>query len=801
MKKYILSFFIPFVIFIVLFFINGILLDDSSILYGDSQYQYYQLLLYLKRIFEGNANIFYSFQLGFGSPMLATLAYYLTSPFNILVNLFSYNNLESLFILLVLVKLSLCGLTMYCYLKYHFKSKYTLLFSTAYALSFFIVANYYQIMWLDAYFLAPLLLLGIDKIIKENKYLLYGIVLFLIILTNYYMGYMCCVFSVLYFSYKYLLNNKKERFKIKNFLIISVLAGLMTMFLNLPNFLEIISVERFYTKDYFFNTDILGVLSKLFLGSHSESGIMNEFHPFLYIGVFNIILLVFYFLNKKITKREKKLSLVFLIILVLSIIIVPLNNFWHAFTSPIGFNFRYIYLFNILFLTWCLKSLINIKYVDKIWYYVILLVFLILANIFILNDAVPLVFIFINVLLFIIYLCIFKTKNRDAKILFFILVIAELFFNSYTVLNCYQLTRRYYLEGRYEEKTSTINSINDDSFYRMEFEKKFAFNDSLNYNYYGLTGWLSSANINSDFYNKIGYYSDNNMGFYNSYVLLDSLFGVKYYSAINKNKYYELIDTKQISILDDLLYGTSYIDNYLYRNPYALNLGYMVSNNAKTSLECNNGFECQNKMIKLMTNIEDDIYQVEEVNNEITITSKKDFYLLVNDSLFLDKSYKICIEKKCFDLNATSNRSILVENNYEIGDKLNITFGGDYNIDHLYIGYFDFEKFEKAYDKLKDNQLNITYFKENHIKGNVNVTDENVLFLTIPYNENFKILVDGQETSYYKVFDQFIGLDLENGTHDIEIIYEVKGLKLGIIISLISFVTFIIYLKKLKRNL
>ena len=301
---------------------------------------------------------------------------------------------------------------------------------------------------------------------------------------------------------------------------------------------------------------------------------------------------------------------------------------------------------------------------------------------------------------------------------------------------------------------------------------------------------------NSDFYNKIGYYSDNNMGFYNSYVLLDSLFGIKYYSAINKNKYYELIDTKQISALDDLLYGTSYIDNYLYRNPYALNLGYMVSNNVKTRLECNNGFECQNKIIKLMTNIKDDIYQVEEVSNEITITSKNDFYLLVDDSLFLDKSYKICIEKKCFDLNATSNRSILVENNYEIGDKLNITFGGDYNIDHLYIGYFDFEKFEKAYDKLKDNQLNITYFKENHIKGNVNVNDENVLFLTIPYNENFKILVDGQESSYYKVFDQFIGLDLENGTHDIEIIYEVKGLKLGIIISLTSLILFIIYTRK-----
>ena len=46
------------------------------------------------------------------------------------------------------------------------------------------------------------------------------------------------------------------------------------------------------------------------------------------------------------------------------------------------------------------------------------------------------------------------------------------------------------------------------------------------------------------------------------------------------------------------------------------------------------------------------------------------------------------------------------------------------------------------------------------------------------------------------MFDQFIGLDLENGTHDIEIIYEVKGLKLGIIISLTSLILFIIYTRK-----
>ena len=801
--KYLLAFLIPLTCFILLFILRDIIFGRYTILYGDSQYQYYQLLLFLKRVFDGSSNLFYSFSVGFGSPMLATFAYYLASPFNLLVNLFSYDKMEIAFTILILLKMSLCGLTMYHYLQYHFKSKYTLLFSTAYALSFFTIVNYYQIMWLDAYFLAPLLLLGIDKIIKENKYWLYSIILFLIVLTNYYMGFMCCIFSVLYFIYKYLLNNEKNHFKIRNFLIISLLSGLMTMFLNLPNLLEIMNTGRLGNnlKSYLFNTDFIGILSKLFLGSHNQTEIMNEFTPFLYIGIFNIILLFFYFVNKKIPKREKILSSIFVFILILSVLIVPLNDIWHGFSTPIGFNFRYMYLFNILFISWCLKSLINIKNVDKLWYYVIFLICLILLEIFIVKNTIVLIFIYINVILLIIYLFIFKTDNRDAKILFSILVIAELFFNGYMILDCYVFTYRKYLEGRYFEKVDSINSIQDDSFYRMEFEKKTAFNDPLNYDYYGVTGWFSSTSVNSDFYNKIGYYSDNNTGFYNSYVLLDSLFGIKYYNSVSKNKYYELIDTKKISSLDNMLYGVIYMDNYLYKNPYALSLGYMVSHDVRKELDCENGFDCQNKIIKLMTGI-DDIYQIEKVEDEIIINSDKDFYFLVDDSLFLDKFYKMCIGKTiCFDLNATSNRSIFVENKYDIGDKLKITYEREHNVDNLYVGYFDLDKFKEAYDKLKDNQLNITDFKEYYIKGTIDVSNENVLFLSIPYNDNFKILVDGKETSYYKVIDNFIGLDLTEGRHNIEITYEVKGFKLGIVISLISFISLIIYMRKLKRNL
>ena len=122
---------------------------------------------------------------------------------------------------------------MYKYLTYQNKNNHALIFSTSYALSSYMICNYFQMMWLDAYLLAPLILLGIDKLIKEGKYLLYSISLFLVISSNYYMGYMCAIFAVLYFIYKYLLEENKNKKIIKKFLIISILSGLILLFLVL----------------------------------------------------------------------------------------------------------------------------------------------------------------------------------------------------------------------------------------------------------------------------------------------------------------------------------------------------------------------------------------------------------------------------------------------------------------------------------------------------------------------------------------------------------------------------------------
>lgn len=784
MKKQLLAFFLPFLCLLIFFIMNNFIFGENSILYSDSQYQYYQTFIYLKQLLNNHS--LYSFQIGLGTSMIATLAYYLSSMTNIFV--YFFDNIELFLMMTVLIKISLCGLTMYNYLKYNYKSKYIIIFSTSYALSFYNLVNYFQFMWLDAYFLSPLLLLGIDKIIKEKKYLLYGIVLFLIILSNYYMGYMCCLFVVLYFLYKYLLSNKDKK-TIKIFIIISILFGLMTMFLHIPNLFEIMKIERGSNKDYLFNTDILGILSKIFVGSNIEGGILNYYHPYLYIGIFNIILLLFYFVNKKISKKEKILSLIFIIVLFLSIIFVPFDNFWHALSSPIGFNFRYIYLFNIFLIGLCLKSFINIKYINKIWYYIVFLIFLLVGELVILRDIMNYINVYISIFLFLIYLLIFKSNIKDIKLLFVILAISELFFNGYTIFKKYEFSTKTYLNNIYLEKQNILNDIKDESFYRLEFLNRFGFNDPLNYNYYGASGWLSSVNLNKEFYNKIGYGTFNNSLGYNNYLLLDTLFSIKYIVSMDELKYYDLISTNKISAYPESFYGMSYLDSYLYKNPYSLNMGYMVSNKIKEDIDCENPFDCQNKIINNMTNTTNNIYEYYLYEEDLKLKNK-DFYLLVSIKDYKKTAF-LYINNDRIKLGDNINNSLFFENNFD-----NIEIKTE-NIDKIYLTYFNFDEFINKYNILKNNQLNITSFKENHIKGNINVIDNNVLFLSIPYDKGFKILVDNKQVDYYKVIDNFIGLDLEKGYHEIEIIYEVKGFKLGLFVSLLSLIIFILIRKHL----
>ena len=813
-KYYILSFIIPLILLLTVLILNHVLDGKFSIFSSDLYGQYSKLLAHFQNLLNGDANIFYSFSKGLGGGMISTYAYYLISPFNFLLLLFSNNNIYIATIIMILLKISLCGTTMYTYLKYHFKNKdvYLLLFSIFYALSLYNIANYFQIMWLDIVILSPLVLLGIDKLVLEKKSLLYGITLFLCILLNYYLGYMVCVFSIIYFIYRLLLNKIDKKIIIK-FIIVSLISGMMTMFINIPNIIATLSEVR-STKTYMgiINTDISGILSKLFIGSHSGENILNANHPLLYCGILVFVLLFLYFLNKKITKKEKLLSFGVLFIMIISIFISPINYAWHLFSPPNCFNYRYIFLFIIFIIYLSCKSLFNLKHLTKQDYLIIGPIIPIIGTFIIINNSLPLYLIYITVFFYLIYLLLlYNIKTKGAKLLLVLLVLVEIYFNLHIIFVNYDFLYNKYVFGRYNEKIESINMINDDSlFYRTEFlsyegfNEKASYNDSFLYDYNGSSIWLSTLNRDNYFFYKLGYLVGMNRYRYQSYPISDALLGIKYYEDDFENNLYEIIYTHDVSSLDDIFYGFSYKNNYLHQNPYALSLGYMI--NGFNNLDKLNGFENQDIMINEMTNLNLPVYVKENIDKYYKIVNNCDLNLLINIETFSDKySYSIYINGEIYKtLTEEDSNVVKIPNKYSINEQIKIEVipNSNVTIKNLTMYTFNKDNFIKHIDYLKKHQLNITEFKDGYVLGNINVEDDTILFTSIPYEKGWNIYVDGVKTEYYSIYDTFIGLDLSSGNHELEFTYEAPGFKLGVIVSLISLTTFILYeIKEHKRKL
>ena len=57
----------------------------------------------------------------------------------------------------------------------------------------------WNIMWLDCILLFPLIVYGLERLVREQKGMLYCVTLGLSILSNYYISIMTCLFLVLYF--------------------------------------------------------------------------------------------------------------------------------------------------------------------------------------------------------------------------------------------------------------------------------------------------------------------------------------------------------------------------------------------------------------------------------------------------------------------------------------------------------------------------------------------------------------------------------------------------------------------------
>jgi len=792
-KWYILAFLIPLAIY-TLFFVWKGCFSDKNILNADMRYQYQNLFQYLHDLLHGEATFPYSFSKGLGGGMYGTFFYYLASPFHLLV--YFFDDIPLFLNLLVIFKLSLSGLTMYTFLnsKMDKEQSSLLIFSVAYALMGYSINYYVNIMWLDGILLAPILLMGIDKILNKKKDFLYTVILFYVIFSNYYIGYILTVFSIIYFGYSYYLkyenNWKKERKLIFHFFFITFLVGFMTSFILIPSGLELLSTIRISLEENkrIMNWNFLDLLAPNYVGFGNLVNPLN-YHGFcIYSGTIMIPLLICYFSNKKIPKREKKATMIVYLFFLLPVIIPFFNRFWHLFTYPIGFNYRYSFLVTLFSILIAAKSLENLQVSKKVLLVYGILFFIFSISLGYASWVVPDYYVSSSIskvivtVLFVILNLILLYKGKKSFLKAFLVL--DLIVNLFWIGANSPMPNDSDYWGAKGKLRDFSNYCEENK--RCETKFGYTMNDSLFANYAGVSVFLTTMNGRAtSFLAQTSNYSyKRNFYVYHPDMMLDTILGVSRIELRYLLEGYDLVDK----------YSFEGVELYLQENPYALELAYLVSPNIKNFHSTKEGFFYLEELLNAMDDKNDE-YIIKLPVQKVSDTK----YILKKENKY---PYLYIYGDSFNTLNGEIIQSYLMVGDdygvlYDIyGDTLEFEFEEEVNSFEIYT--IDVEKI-KEFSATKIN-LEIKENTGSKIVGEIEVPNSATLFTSIPYEKGWTVKVDGKKVKNYEVLDTFLAIDLEEGYHIITFEYHIYGLKIGILISIISFIGLCFYEYKRKRS-
>jgi uncharacterized membrane protein YfhO len=344
----------------------------------------------------------------------------------------------------------------------------------------------------------------------------------------------------------------------------------------------------------------------------------------------------------------------------------------------------------------------------------------------------------------------------------------------------------------------------------------------------GLTNSTSTLNKKTiDFLANIGYASKSHWSKYlGGNLITDSLLGIKYIideeSSIISN-YYSLTD------LEAAEYKSTYY--YAFINDYALSLAYTVDPSILDfEFSGETPIENVNALLNAMIGSEEEIkffIPVEFTEDTTNLSTKKNSSYteyrpeVSGSTATLTYTYTAPVEGEYFfylpsdyprevdlKVNNKSNGTFYASETtriislgfFEEGETVNVAM--TLKADVLYVTpeissvyYIDKELAESALAELASEQMNISEdWKEHHITGTyVTSTDNATVMTTLPYDEGWKVLVDGIEVEYTKALNAVIAFNIEDaGEHTVEFKYAPKTFTLGLTISIMSACLFIL---------
>lgn len=794
---YIIAFVIPLIIMTALYIAREIYpFGNNCYLRSDMYHQYAPFFSELWNKLRHGESLTYSWDIGMGTNFTALYAYYLASPSNWFIVLFPQKYMIEIMNVIIILKLCLSSLTFTYYISKHFNTrKCTIaLFGMFYALSGFVAAYSWNIMWLDCLVLLPLIILGLERLVNENRCFLYCITLGLCIYTNYYIAIMVCISVVLYFivlmaAYKGTRRPVIYVKKFLNFAIYSLLAGGLAACLLLPEFYAFTlsaSNNIEFPKKLSLYFSILNMVTRHLINVPVHLGL--DHYPNIYCSVAVLLLFPLYVMDKKMDLREKigKSALV-LIFLTAFNLNIP-NFIWHGFHFPNSLPCRQSFIYVFFLLTMCYEALSHLKSMTTkqlggaLWIAIGILLFI--EQVFTVDETYDFTIVYISGAFILVYALIMlihlKHEFKVPVIIFiaFSLCIIECTINMDST-GIGTTSRSSYLLDYDAVKTVTQTVADDDSsFYRMD--KKFGSrsnNDGAWHNYHSISTFSSTSNgAMEKFFGELGFEHSFNAYKYNGATLVtESLFSVKY-----------AISNRILTESPLRSYYTGSDGEFIYKNNYTLPIGFMTYNDPygwEADSANDAGIENQNSLIKNLTGI----------SNVFTLT-----YENATDTSFEVKPvkaghlYMIVRNTSCDTVTATINSSeytykdlkkgrTIIDLGYATPDDI-IVISGDTSM-NASVYTLESSRFIEAFNILNNNSLNVSEFTNNKITGTVNASKDATLICSIPYDKGWSVYIDGKKTETNNIYGALISVNVPAGEHTVTLKYIPVNFILGCIIT------------------
>lgn len=826
---YVVTFGIAGLIMLVAWIINGVVpFGNHSLVVVDGVHQYLPFFSEYQEKLRSLDNMQYSFNVGMGNNFISLWSYYLSSPFNLIILLFAKKHLPVALNLIISVKIILAAVC-FAYFLMHAgrkpkKSPGIIVFSLFYAFSSFVVGYYWNLMWLDCIFIFPIIILGMEKMFTKKDSRMYILALVFSFVCNYYISFMICLFLVLWFFTMHFKSVADFFVKGIRFAIASLTAAALGAVVLVPAYEGIMTTAsaEFEFPKWELYGKFADTLRSHLLCSEVMTNQIGDAGTNLYCGIFTIMLAIMFFFVREISLEKKIKYLLLLALFIVSFNNQKLNYIWHGFHNQYGIPNRFAFLYIFVLLMMAYEVYLNR---DKLKLPVIFLAYIgsMMFVIYCYYNAEVTYKIHVYVItavvltLYLVLLILFRELTNGKLLLHYLIVgvaVFEMTANALFAFNQVGSSQPDYYYGdtkKFENLKERVEKNDTDLFYRSDILQPIPVDEATWYNLksIGIFGSTVRGEL-VDIMGKLGFYTGaNEYLYYGATPVTNALFGVKYvytrdgdFINVNMPRHDE---EGHIAV---------------YRNDYALPIGYMVNDKILDYDPENNGpFTVQNEVSGALTGIEpifttiyEDI-ETEVYGTNVDVKRRDNYnadYTNANGSAKIDMIFKVPKDMDLY-VNCRGGNvhkiALLIDGNevafdryqgqifhigkMKAGQMVDIQFilnEGEKLRGSVYCYPMEFkeDQFLAFYNVLANQSMKVTKYSSTKIEGTISAMKDDVFMTSIPYDEGWTIYANGKKVETCMVLDGFLGAKLKQGDYTIKMVYRAPGLMKGFLTTLIG---------------